>query len=188
MRLASAVGRYVRHENRLVATANLLALSIASNQPFYPAMVYLALGKPLAVSFWTFLSTPFFLAVPAVARRSAMLGRALLVATGIGNTLLCLLLYGEASGVGLFLLPCVTIAALSFSPDERPAQWALVALGVVSFIGTHGHVPRVTASVPADAYEALWTLHAYSVALLTGLVGLVFSRSDGGSLASSKGA
>jgi hypothetical protein len=172
----SVIKRYAGHEDDLTGKANILALSIASNQPFYPFTVYLALGHFLPASFWTLLSTPFFLAVPALSRRAPILGRTLLVVTGIGNTVLCLVMYGADSGVGLFLLPCIMIAALAFKHDERPIQLALIGLGLLAFIGLQGTLVRFTGLPASDDYHAMWTLHAYSVALLTALIGLMFSR------------
>lgn len=178
MNLPRRLANYIGHENAQVATANKLALLIAANQPFYPAILYFALGKPLGVAVWTFLSTPGFLAVPAVSHRFPKLARALLVLSGIGNTLLCLFLYGEDSGVALFLLPCVMIAALSFTSGEEKIRNALILLGLITFIGTHGRVPGRTVFVEPDAYKALWSVHAYSVAMLVALVGVLFSQSE----------
>lgn len=178
VKLARRLANYVGHENEQVATANKLALLIAANQPFYPAMLYFALGKPLGVALWTFLSTPGFLAVPAVSHRFPKAARALLVLSGIGNTLLCLALYGEDSGVALFLLPCVMIAALSFAAAEEKIKAALILLGLIAFIGTHGRVPGRTVFVEPDDYKALWSVHAYSVAMLVALVSLLFSQSE----------
>jgi len=51
-------------------------------------------------SFVTFLSTPFFLAVPAVARRSSLLDAAMLPIAGIATTVLSAKgRFGAASGV-----------------------------------------------------------------------------------------
>lgn len=176
MTVARRLGAYLDHDNARVATANRLALLIAANQPFYPVFLYLALGKPLPVAAWTLLSTPGFLAVPALSHRFPTLARVLLVFSGIGNTLLCLALYGEDSGVALFLLPCVMIAALSFTNKEGTVRLALVALGLAAFVGTHGRIPGRTVFVAPDAYNALWSVHAYSVAMLTALIGLQFSN------------
>lgn len=170
--------QYIGHDDGLAAVGNLLSLSIACNQPFYPFTLAWVTGALVPASFWTLLSTPGFLLVPAVTRRSPLLGRTLLVLTGLANTLLCLLLYGEDSGVSLFFLPCGLIAALLFRPEEKRAQWPLVGLAVLAFIGLHQHVPARTALVPAAAYPALWSLHAASVALLIAFIGLLRSGRD----------
>lgn len=53
----------------MVAACNLIALVVASNQPFYPLYVYWAVSGDVWPTFFTFLSTPLFLAVPVVAKR-----------------------------------------------------------------------------------------------------------------------
>lgn len=82
------VAAYAAHDDPMVAACNLVALVVASNQPFYPLYVYWAVSDHVWPTFLTFLSTPFFLAVPAVARRYSKTGRALLPLAGIGNTIL----------------------------------------------------------------------------------------------------
>ena len=172
---------YLGNEDGLAAAGNLLSFSIACNQPFYPLTVYLATGSFIGASWWTLLSTPAFLLVPAVARRHSRLGRALLVVTGTGNTLLCLFLLGEDSGVSLFFLPCSLIAALLFRDTERLIQLPLLGGALAAFIGLHHHVPARTSLVPPAAYPALWALHAGSVAMLIAFVGLLWSNRGSGS-------
>ena len=65
-----------------VASCNPIALLVASNQPFYPLYVYFTVSPHIAPTLLTFLSTPFFVAVPALSRRSPVFGRALLPLTG----------------------------------------------------------------------------------------------------------
>jgi len=73
----------------------------------------------VAPSFLTFLSTPFFAAVPMVMRRSPLGGRCLMLAAGIGNTVLCRHAFGPGSGVEVFLFPCLVLALLLFRRSER---------------------------------------------------------------------
>lgn len=175
MKLPAWLGRFLFHRDPLAAAANLLALSIVANQPFYPAMLALAAGKFVPASLWTFLSTPGFAAVPALARRSSRAGRALLVLTGTANTLLCVALYGEESGVGLFLLPCALIAALAFRREENSVRMPLLSLPLILFIGLRHHVPARTPAIDPASYDAIWGLHAGSVAMLIALIGLLFA-------------
>jgi len=169
------LGGYLGNEDGLAAAGNILSFSIACNQPLYPLTVYLAAGSFIGATGWTLLSTPGFLLVPAVARRHPRLGRVLLVLTGTANTLLCLFLLGEESGVSLFFLPCSLIAALLFRDTERLIQLPLVGGVLAAFIGLHHQVPARTSLVPPDIYPALWSLHAGSVAMLIAFVGLLWS-------------
>ncbi len=180
MRLPAWIGRYAGHGDPLAAAVNLLALSIAADQPFYPAMVGIAAGHFIPAALWTFLSTPGFAAVPALTRRSSLAGRSLLVVTGIANTLLCLALYGEESGVGLFLLPCGLIAALAFRAGERRVQLPLLGLSLALFIGLHHRIPARSGAIAPGLYDGLWSLHAGSVAMLIALIGLLFAGAASG--------
>lgn len=93
---------YAAHDDPMVAACNLIALVVASNQPFYPFYVYWAVGNHIWPTFFTFLSTPFFLTLPAVARKWPAIGRALLPIVGMGNTVLSAKVFGQASGVDIF--------------------------------------------------------------------------------------
>ena len=73
----AALRAYAGHSDPRVAVANTIALVVAANQPFYPLYLYGLLDGAITPVWFTFLSTPFFLAVPAVARRNAAAGRAL---------------------------------------------------------------------------------------------------------------
>ena len=109
---------YADNRDPLAAAGNRVALLVAVNQPFYPIYVAWLVGNAWP-TLLTFLSTPLFLAVPAVARRSPQAGRALLVLAGVANTMLAAKAVGVASGVEAFLAPCVVLAGLLFRPGER---------------------------------------------------------------------
>src|SRR5208282_4409220 len=90
------IAAYVRADDPLAAASNFIALVVASNQPFYPFYIRFFVGDDNGASLLTFLSTPFFLAVPAVARISSLAGRAMLPIVGILNTLFCAKIFGQA--------------------------------------------------------------------------------------------
>lgn len=171
-----AIRRYLAHDDPLVATGNTIALVVAWNQPFYPLYLYWLVSPAIAPSFLTFLSTPFFLAVPAVSRRHSLIGRALLPLTGIANTVLSAKAFGEASGVELFLAPCVMIAAMLFRQSERIVMFALVGLGFVVFGGLHGGYGAPLHLYTADEYARFLRLNALSVGTLIAFVGIVFAN------------
>jgi hypothetical protein len=167
---------YARHREPRVAAGNAVALVVAANQPFYPLYIAALVGdaRPALV---TFLSTPFFLAVPAVARRYPVAGRALLVLAGIANTMLAANAFGTASGVEAFLAPCVVLAGLLFRPEDRPVALALIALVLAAFLlrdryGSPWH------AYSAAEYAALVRLNAISAGGLLAFVGLTFSATD----------
>jgi hypothetical protein len=172
----AALKAYAHHPDRRVATANFFALLVASNQPFYPLYLYWTVGPEIGPSAWTFLSTPFFLALPALSRRNALLGRALLPLAGIGNTLLCAKLFGVASGVEIFLLPCAVLALLIFRPHERwIAAYPLAGVCFLAYFLLHeAYGAPLHLYTPAE-YAALLRLNMMSAAALTACTALVFS-------------
>ncbi len=175
-KIISAIRVYVAHDDPLVAAANTIALVVASNQPFYPLYILWAVSDSIWPAFFTFLSTPFFLAVPAVARRSTLAGRALLPLAGIGNTILCAKLFGEASGVELFLLPCLMIAALLFRQSERFIMLIIVGLGILIFASLQGRYGEPIHLYTLEEYHRFLRMNAFSVATLVVFVGLMISN------------
>jgi hypothetical protein len=174
-----AVRTYIAHPDPLVATGNLIAIVVAWNQPFYPLYLYFLVGHEIGASFFTFLSTPFFVAVPAVARRNSLAGRALLPLTGMANTVLSAKVFGEASGVELFLAPCVVIAAMLFRRSERLVMFALVGLGLMIYLGLHGRYGTPFHVYSVEEYSAFFDVNAFSVLTLSAFVGLAFANALG---------
>ncbi|TAM98303.1 MAG: hypothetical protein EPN45_17845 [Rhizobiaceae bacterium] len=166
---------YAAHDDPMVAACNLIALVVASNQPFYPFYVHWAVSDHIWPTFFIFLSTPFFLAVPAVARRSPTAGRALLPLAGIANTVLSTKVFGQASGVEIFLIPCALIAAIFFRPSERSIAFVLIGLAMVVYLGLGGAYGSLVHFYSASEYGAFFRLNAMSAGTLTVFVGLVAS-------------
>lgn len=159
----------------MVASCNLIALVVASNQPFYPLYVYWAVSDQIWPTFFTFLSTPFFLAVPAVARHSTLAGRALLPIAGIANTVLSAKVFGQASGVEIFLIPCALIAATFFRPSERLVAFIVIGLAIVAYLGLDGAYGSPVHIYSASEYGAFFRLNAMSAGTLTVFVGFIAS-------------
>lgn len=169
------VAPYAAHDDPMVAGCNQIALVVASNQPFYPLYVYWAVSEHIWPTFFTFLSTPFFLAVPALARRSTTAGRALLPLAGIANTILSAKMFGQASGVEIFLIPCALIAAMFFRASERIIAFTLIGLAMLVYFGLDGAYGAVAYLYSASEYQAFFRLNAMSAGVLTVFVGLVGS-------------
>ncbi len=169
------VAAYAAHDDPMVAACNLIALVVASNQPFYPLYVYWAVSDHVWPTFFTFLSTPFFLAVPAVARRFSMAGRALLPVAGMANTILSARVFGQASGVEIFLVPCALIAAMFFRPSERIIAFALIGVSSAIYLGLDGTYGLPSHLYSPAEYQAFLRLNAMSAATLTVFIGLLAS-------------
>lgn len=169
------VAAYAAHDDPVVAACNLIALVVASNQPFYPLYVYWAVSDHVWPTFYTFLSTPLFLAVPAVARRYSRIGRALLPVTGIANTILSAKVFGSASGVEIFLIPCALIAATFFRPSERVLAFILIGGAMLVYFGFNGAYGTPAHIYTSSEYQAFVRLNAMSAGTLSVFVGLIAS-------------
>lgn len=170
-RATAAVAAYAAHPDPRAALANTIALVIVSNQPFYPLYLWWAVSPEISPAWLTFLSTPFFAAVPAAMRRSTALGRSLLLVAGIGNTLLCRAAFGPGSGVEIFLLPCLVLATLLFPGRERIVALAFAGLAFGAYL-----LPAAMLGAPLhlyapDEYAALQRLNFLSAASLVALIG-----------------
>jgi len=169
------VAAYAAHDDPMVAASNLIALVVASNQPFYPLYVYWTVSDCIWPTLFTFLSTPFFLAVPAIARRYPMGGRALLPVAGMANTILSAKVFGQASGVEIFLIPCALIAATFFRASERIAAFILIGAALLVYLGLDGAYGAPVHAYTASEYQAFFRLNAMSAGTLTVFVGLMAS-------------
>lgn len=169
------VAAYAAHDDPMVAAYNLIALVVASNQPFYPLYVHWAVSDHVWPTFFTFLSTPFFLAVPAAARRYSKTGRALLPVAGIANTILSAKVFGSASGVEIFLIPCALIAATFFRASERMHAFFLIGAALLVYLGLDARYGAPVHIYTASEYQAFSRLNAMSAGTLIVFVGLIAS-------------
>lgn len=159
----------------MVASCNLVALVVASNQPFYPLYVYWTVSEQVSPIFYTFLSTPFFLAVPAVSRRWPIWGRALLPLAGMFNTALTAKVIGQQSGVEIFLIPCALIAAAFFRSSERIFALVLIGLALLIYLGLGGAYGTPVHTYTSAEYQSFIRLNAMSAGTLTVFIGLILS-------------
>ena len=171
----AAVERYAAHADPRVTACNWIALIVASNQPFYPLYVEGVAGTGGFAATLTFLSTPFFALAPLVARRNDRIGRAMLPLAGIANSLLAFVLFGQASGVLLFLAPCVVIAGLAFRPDERRWSFSLIGLSALAYFAGPMVAATPVVALEGAASLALLGVNAFSAGCLLALTGLTFS-------------
>jgi hypothetical protein len=173
-----AVLAYVASTDPRVAATNWVSVLVATNQPFYPLYVRGLVDDDGWVSTVTFLSTPFFAVIPAVARRSSRLGRAMLPLVGAANTMLTARAVGSASGVELFLFPCAMAAAMAFRARERVALLATFALLAAAYFGLHDRWPMPWHVFSPEAYARFLTMNIASVMGLTLLIALQYSGAD----------
>ena len=166
--------RYIASDDLRVGAANLVAIVLAWNTPFYPLYLRGAAGAAIWPGAWLTLCVfPAFLLVPAVTNRWPFLGRVSLVVIGTGNTVFCTWVLGEASGTQLFLLPCLTLAALLFRREERSALFGLLALPILVGVALDGRYAVSPFVCSGAACSGIVWLNAFSVAVLTAFLGVL---------------
>jgi len=163
---------YAAHPDPATAAANLIALVVAWNGPLYPIYAILLIGRAGLPSLGTMAASPFFFAIPWLARRSAIAGRAALPLIGTLDAIWCAKLFGTAAGMELFLLPCIVLAALLFRPRERRLGLLIIALAIAPVL-----VPAASYGIPIFPLSPgqashLTSLNLVSVVMLLGLVAL----------------
>ena len=173
--LLEPIRRYSDNPDPLAKVAATVALVVASNQPFYPLYLHAIVGKQAWPAWLTLLTTPLFLAVPAVARRHPLIGRAMLPIVGVANTVFCVKLIGLATAVELFLLPCILLAAILFRTSERTAMIPVLLVPFAAYFLLDSRLGAPLQVFDADNYASIVALHAVSVASLTALIGFMFA-------------
>ncbi len=173
--LIARVRQYADNTDPMAKVACTVALIVASNQPFYPLYLYAIVGKLAWPAWFTLLTTPLFVAVPAVARRHPLAGRAMLPIVGVANTALSVKLIGLNTAVELFLLPCVLLAAILFRPNERMTMIPVLLAPLAAYFIIDGALGSPLQLFDAESYSSIVALHAVSVASLTAVVGFLFA-------------
>jgi len=169
--------RFAAHEDSLTEASNTIALVLASNTPFYPLYLYFILGHAgLPWLFFAGVSFPFFCLTLWVARRKPVLGRVWLSVAATLNSIYVTWLLGEASDTALFLIPCISLAVLSFRRRERLPMLICTALPFVLFYFLQGHFPTPPARYSPSAYHSLLILNEVSVASISAVLAYVFAK------------
>lgn len=167
--------RFAANEDKLTEASNKIALILASNTPFYPLYLYFILGHAgVPVIFFSAISLPFFIATIPIARRNGLSGRIWISVMATLNSAYVTWLLGEPSGTALFLIPCISLAVLSFRSREYFAMGVTTALPFVLYYLLHNHFPAPPAVYSEAAYHSLVTLNTVSVASITAVLGYIF--------------
>ena len=168
----SWLSRALANPNPTVATANLLAVMVASNQPLYPLTLVWVIG-PHGWAAWPVLfSLPFFAAIPLITRTHPRLGCTLLPLTGIANSAIATFCLGWPSGGWIFHLPSLSIAAMILPASDRGL---LIALSLLAFAALL-FLPTGTTPVSTEEAATLLRLNAASALTLTAFAGWKLSR------------
>jgi hypothetical protein len=170
--------RYAAHADPKTAAANLVALVIAGNGPFYPLYVLALIGWDRAGAWLSMLASPLFFAVPALSRGSPRAARVALPLIGIANTVWCAALFGPASLIALFLLPCIMLAILVPHADERCLALVLAGLAIACMILLMEFSFAGLMVVGPSAAASLARLNLLSVTILTAFVALSLANAQ----------
>ena len=157
---------YTRADDPHVSACNTIAMVLAWNQPYYPFYLWWIVGRDAWVGIPDAFSGLLFFAIPAIARRSPLLGRIALVALSVANVVFCSMMLGEAAGVQLLYLPCGMLAAMLFTWRERFIMLAMTALPLVVWYETRGRLDIPPIRLTPEAYATLFTLNAVSAGAL----------------------
>lgn len=169
---------YFASDDPHLGIAGTVCLVVVGNQPFYPAYLWWIAGGKAWVGVLTWISTPFFAAVPAVGRRHPLAGKLLLLAAGIGNTVLCAFAQGRATWVELFYLPCLALSWLMFDDRQRLLGLACGILPII-LLGLAAGRSELAGFTPEET-ASLARLNAYSVAGLLIVMGVSVYRTRRG--------
>jgi hypothetical protein len=166
---------YASHPDPTAAAINLIALMLAWNGPLYPVYVIVLTGRDgLPWCLATMLISPFFYAIPWLSRLSSRAARLALPVVGAANTLWCMKLFGVASGVGLFLFPCIVLSGLLYRYSERMLMFPLLGVMLaLEFVPARLFGAPIVQFSPDEA-ASLSALNAGSVAFLLGFIVLKF--------------
>ena len=157
---------YTNSDDPHVSACNTIAMVIAWNQPYYPLYLLWIVGRHAWVGIPDAFSGLLFFAVPAITRRSPLLGRIAMVVFSVANVAFCSMMLGEAAGVQLLYLPCGMLAAMLFPWRERFVMLTMTALPLAVWYETRGRLDIPPIRFNADAYASLFTLNAVSAGAL----------------------
>ena len=175
-RIVAGLSRYVDSSDPLVRANNVLALMVASNQPFYPFYVRFVAGDDHGVSFLTLLSTPLFLALPMMARWRPTLALAGIPVLGLVNGMLAMKALGTVAGIDLFVIPCLLVALLVLHRDSWKVVVPAAACAVLAFWAQYFWQGSPLHAFTGQALHSLYRLNAFSVAGLTLFITYSFTR------------
>lgn len=153
-----------------------VAWLIVANKPIFPLQVWWFVGVGTPAAYLTALSTPAFLAIALFGRRHPLAARVALPLVGAVDTVFATKLFGPASGMELFFVPCLLLAVVGFEPAEARWARALVATLFCAFVAFHGHHGVAWGPWSSEAAARLFDVVVYAVASLAAFIGWRFSK------------
>lgn len=152
-----------------------VAWLIVANKPIFPLYVWWFVGTGTSASWLTALSAPAYLAVALHARRHPLASRVALPLIGALDTVFAAKLFGPASGVELFFVPCLLLAVVGFEPREGRWTKALLVVLFCAFVATHGCLGAAWGPWTPEDAGRLFEVVVFAVASLSIFVGWRFA-------------
>lgn len=165
-------GHEIDQQTRATIT---IAWIIFANKPFYPLYVWYLSGHTMAALVCSLIAAPFFLAVPFIARRSALTARIALPLLGTVDTFFETKVFGAASGTEFFFAACIMLTALSFRTVEKNWQRALAAFVFLMFVLSRSGVGTQRYGWSGIDLSVLLNLNAFGAASLTAFIALRYA-------------
>lgn len=162
-------------QDALTAATVTVAWVIIANKPFYPPTIWWVVGNGVEAAWISVLSMPCFLAIPFIARRSALAARIALPLVGTVDTVFETKLFGTGSGTELFFAACMMLVALSFRASEKLWQIGLTGVVFAGFLTTRYLIGDALHIWSAEDLGKLFNLNAFAVACLTAFIALRYS-------------
>jgi hypothetical protein len=152
-----------------------VAWVVVMNKPFYPFYVWWFVGGGFPATLTALIGTPFYAAVPFLARRAPFAARVALPVIGTLDSMLATKVFGRGSGTELFLFACAALAALSFRSDEAWPSRGLTAMIFLGFVAVHDFAGGALHDLPPEQLRRLLELNIFSAAALVAFIGLRFA-------------
>lgn len=173
----AALGPEAEAARHKAAAARAVAWLVIANKPFYPFYIWWLTGEGLLLAFITALSAPLYFGAIRLARRDTRWVRAGVPVLGMADTVIATKLFGGASGVELFAVPCAMLIAMAFVSSEARHVRILAGLLFGSVVILHAFNAAVLPLWDAGKISALVSMHVISVAALSLFIVLRFTRS-----------
>ncbi|NTE87081.1 hypothetical protein [Agrobacterium rubi] len=164
----------------LTAATITVAWVIILNKPFYPLSIWWLVGNGVEASLISVASMLFFLAIPLIARRSALAARVALPLIGTIDTIFETKLFGTGAGTELFFAACIMLVALSFRANEKLWQIGMTGVVFAGFLFTRYLIGDALHIWSAPDLAKLFNLNAFAVACLTAFIALRYAGLDRG--------
>ncbi len=163
---------HIFHPDPVARATNLVAVVVALNGPFYPLSAIAVMGSDGIYLFIFMLFSPLFFAIPWISKYSSVSSRILLPLIGIVDSLVGVTLFGTASGMSLYVIPCLALCGFLYRPQERLVGFLLLVAGIAVLLIPASLYGDPIFFLSPNSMAHLFNINLISVGMLVGLVAL----------------